>query len=128
MRQGNLRTLHRLLGVNIPLTVAGIGLALTLGGTLLGLLVDPKAITGAPAWLKPTKFAFSFPLSAFPLVGLLGFARGLPWLVRLVAGLPALGVVIEMTCIGVQAARGTTSHYNEATPFDALLWGAMGQM
>ena len=27
--------------------------------TLVGLAVDPRAITGAPAWLKPAKFAIS---------------------------------------------------------------------
>jgi hypothetical protein len=122
------RTLRRLLGVNIPLTVVGLGLVLALGGTLIGLLVDPRAITGAPAWLKPAKFALSFALYAFTLIWLLGFVRGHPWLVRIVAGLTALGVVIEMACIGVQAARGTTSHYNEATPFDAQLWGLMGKL
>src|SRR3954454_18165879 len=122
------RTLRRLLGVNIPLTVVGLGLVLALGGTLIGLLVDPRVITGAPAWLKPAKFALSFALYAFTLIWLLGFVRGHPWLVRIVAGLTALGVVIEMACIGVQAAPGTTSHYNEATPFDAQLWSLMGKL
>ena len=114
--------LRRLLGVNIPLTVAGVGLTVTFGGTLIGLLVDLRAITGAPAWLKPAKFALSFALYAFTLTWLLGHVRGHPWLVRAIAGLTALGLVVEMACIGVQAARGTTSHYNEATPFDDLLW------
>jgi hypothetical protein len=120
--------LRRLLGVNIPLTIAGLGLVLTLGGTLIGLVVDPRAITGAPTWLKPAKFALSFALYAFTLTWLLGYVRGHPRIVRLVGGLTALGLVIEMACIGVQAARGTTSHYNEATPFDALVWGLMGQL
>jgi len=26
---------------------------------LIGLLLDPRVITGAPAWLKPMKFAIS---------------------------------------------------------------------
>ena len=120
--------LRRSLGINIPLTIAGIGLVLTLGGTLIGLLVDPRVITGAPGWLKPAKFAISFAIYAFTLTWLLGFVRGHPWLVRLAGGLTALGLVVEMACIGVQAARGTTSHYNEATPFDALVWTLMGQL
>ncbi len=120
--------LRRSLGVNIPLTIAGVGLVLTRGGTLIGLLVDPRAITGAPAWLKPAKFALSFALYAFTLTWLLGHVRGHPWLVRIVAALTALGLAVEMACIGVQAARGTTSHYNEATPFDAQLWSLMGML
>src|SRR5688500_12169126 len=121
-------TLSRSFGVNIPLTVVGVGLVLACGGTLIGLPVDPRAATGAPAWLKPAKFAISFALYAFTLLWLLGFVRGHPWLVRTVAGLTALAVAIEITAIGVQAARGTTSHFNVATPFDALLWGMMANM
>ena len=117
--------LRRSLGVNIPLTVAGVGLLLTLGGTLIGLLVDPRAITGAPAWLKPAKFALSFAIYALTLTWLLGFVHGHPWLVRVVGSLTALGLLVEMACIGVQAARGTTSHYNMATPFDDLIWTLM---
>lgn len=120
--------LRRSLGVNIPLTITGVGLVLTLGGTLIGLLVDPRVITGVPGWLKPAKFAISFALYSFTLIWLLGYVRGHPWLVRLVAGATSLGLVVEMACIGLQAARGTTSHYNEATPLDALLWSLMGNM
>jgi hypothetical protein len=61
-------TLSRSFGVNIPLTVVGVGLVLAFGGTLIGLLVDPRAVTGAPAWLKPAKFAISFALYAFTLI------------------------------------------------------------
>jgi hypothetical protein len=120
--------LRRLLGVNIPLTIVGVGLLLTFVGTLIGLIIDPRVITGAPAWLKPAKFAISFMIYAFTLIWLLGFVHGHPWLVRIVASLTALGVAIEMICIATQAVRGTTSHYNEATPFDALVWGVMGQL
>src|SRR3954464_15313040 len=120
MRQVIRLTLRRLIGVNVPLTIVGVGLVVALGGMLLGLLIDPRVITGAPAWLKPAKFAVSFALYAFTLIWLLGSVRDHPRLVRVVAGLTALGLVVEMACIGVQAARGTTSHYNEATPLDAL--------
>ena len=68
---------------------------------LLGVLVDPRVITGAPAWLKPAKFALSFGIYSFTLIWLLSFVRGRPRLVRVVAGLTALGVVIEMAAIAV---------------------------
>ena len=32
---------------------------LTLGANLAGLVFDHRLITGAPAWLKPAKFALS---------------------------------------------------------------------
>ena len=34
-------------------------MVVVLAGALVGLLVDPTIITGAPAWLKPAKFAVS---------------------------------------------------------------------
>ena len=118
----------RAFAIDRLLTLTGLALLVVLAGTLIGLVVDPRAITGVPAWLKPAKFAISFALYAFTLIWLLGFVRGHPRLVRLVAGLTALGLAVEMACIGVQAARGTTSHYNEATPFDDLMWTLMSQM
>lgn len=121
-------TLRRFLGVNIPLTIVGVGLLLTCIGTLIGLIIDPKVIMGAPGWLKPTKFSIAFAIYSLTLIWLLSFVRNHPWLVRIVAGLTALGVVVEMACIATQAARGTTSHYNVATPFDQFIWDTMGRM
>ena len=120
--------LDRAFAIDRLLTLTGLALLATLAATLVGLVVDPRAITGVPAWLKPAKFALSFGIYAFTLIWLLGFVRGRPRLVRVVAGLTALGLVIEMVAIAVQAARGTTSHYNEATPFDNLLWTLMSSM
>jgi hypothetical protein len=34
----------------------------------------------------------------------------------------------EMVLIGMQAARGTTSHYNVATAFDGAVFDWMGRM
>ena len=42
-----------------PLTGAGLLLLAALAVSLVGLWVDPRTITGAPAWLKPAKFAIS---------------------------------------------------------------------
>ena len=39
------------------------------GASIVGILVDPRVITGVPAWLKPFKFAISTWFSAgFSLV------------------------------------------------------------
>jgi hypothetical protein len=37
-------------------------------------------------------------------------------------------MIIESACILLQAARGTTSHYNVATDFDAFIFQTMGAM
>jgi len=38
----------------------------------------------------------------------------------------AIVLILEITIINVQAARGTTSHFNVSTPLDASLFGIMG--
>ena len=51
--------LKRLWRTDAPLTVTGILMLPALAMAAVGLLVDPRLVTGAPAWLKPAKFALS---------------------------------------------------------------------
>src|SRR5439155_5237018 len=112
--------------INSALTIVGGLMLATLGGTLIGLLVDPQVITGAPAWLKPTKFAISTAIYAFTLVWLLGFVRGHARLVGLIGNISAVALTIEVAIICLQVLRGTTSHFNASTPLDSALFGIMG--
>jgi hypothetical protein len=91
----------------------------------------PREILGAPAWMKPAKFAASIALTAPALAWILGEMRARldprrwRWLDRagvLIAGLAAL----ELAAITVQAARGVPSHFNYATRFDAAVFETMG--
>lgn len=107
------------------LTATGFVMLLVLGATLAGLVLDPRVITGAPAWLKPAKFAISISIYCFTLVWLLGFVRGHARLVRLVAWVTAGGLSAEMALIALQVVRGTTSHFNERSGFDFAVWSAM---
>ncbi|MFD1470634.1 hypothetical protein ACFQ48_20580 [Hymenobacter caeli] len=119
-----LRALHR---ANPALSYTGwlnVGLAAL---ATAGLLLDHRFVTGAPVWLKPLKFSLSVTAYAWTLGWLLadlpGAAqRGVRWLS---AGV-ALSMAVEQAVIFGQAGRGTTSHYNVATAFDALLFGLMG--
>jgi hypothetical protein len=93
--------------------------------TTVGVFADGRILLGAPVWLKPWKFAVSFALYGFTLAWMLSV---LPRRSRLAewAGVFIVGVaVVEVTIIVVQAGRGTTSHYNQATAFDGMLWSAM---
>ncbi len=117
--------LDRAFAVDRLLTVVGLAVLAVLAATLVGLVVDPRVITGAPAWLKPAKFALSFGIYSFTFLWLLGFVRGHPRLVRLAAVVTAVGVIGEMAIIGAQVLRGTTSHFNVGTPLDAFLWQQM---
>lgn len=118
--------LRRAWATNRPLTFVGVFMLLVLAGMLVGLLVDPRVITGAPAWLKPAKFAVSISIYCFTLLWLLSFVRGRRRVVAMVSGVVAVGLAVEEVIIGGQALRGTTSHFNVGTSLDGVLWGVMG--
>ncbi len=99
---------------------------MVLAGATVGLVVDPTIITGVPAWLKPAKFAASITIYAVTLAWFFTFLPDWPRLRRIIGWGTALTMVIEMAIIGSQAWRGTTSHFNVATPYDATLWKIMG--
>lgn len=118
--------LRRALAIDRLLTLVGLASLVTLAGTLVGLVVDQRVITGAPAWLKPAKFAISISIYSFTLLWLLSFVRGRRRLVTLAAAGIASSLAVELAIIVVQVARGTTSHFNVGTPLDSALWGLMG--
>jgi hypothetical protein len=118
--------LRRAFSINQPLTILGGVMLLVFLAALGGVLLDHQVITGAPAWLKPAKFAISISVYCFTFVWLLGFVENRPRLVRLVSNVTVIGFIVEMIAIVVQAARGTTSHFNISTPFNAVLWTMMG--
>jgi len=118
--------LHQAFTINRPMTILGGAMLLVLLAALGGVLLDHRVITGAPAWLKPAKFAISISVYCFTFVWLLGFVENRPRLVRFVANVTVISFIVEMIAIIVQAARGTTSHFNVSTPFNSLLWMTMG--
>jgi hypothetical protein len=92
----------------------------------LGLLLDPTVITGAPAWLKPLKFAVSTATYALTLAWVFTYLPDWPRTRRIVGAGTAAAFVLEVAMIAGQAWRGTTSHFNVATPFDTAVFAAMG--
>lgn len=120
------QTFARMAAINRPLTLTVIMMLATLAGAVVGLIVDPRVITGAPAWLKPFKFALSISIYSATFIWLLSFVQGHRRVVRFVAWVTAGGLLIEMVVIAMQVVRGTTSHFNVSTPFDTTVWGIMG--
>jgi len=118
--------LHRAWCANRPLTILGVAMILVFLAALAGILLDHRVITGAPAWLKPAKFAVSVSVYCFTFVWLLGFVESRPRLARFAANVTVVSFVVEMAVILTQAARGTTSHFNMTTPLNAFLWLTMG--
>jgi len=92
-------------------------------------LLDQRTVMGLNAWVKPMKFAASIGLYLWTVAWLLGELRGAPrWGRAAVRWATAVAMTAEMALIGTQAARGTTSHYNIATAFDAAVFDWMGRM
>jgi hypothetical protein len=108
------------------LTAIGLAMLVILAGTLLGLAVDPRVVTGAPVWLKPAKFAVSIAIYSLTLAWIFGLIPEWTRTRRLVGWTTAIVLVLEMAIIGLQAFRGTTSHFNVSTPFDAVAFAVMG--
>jgi hypothetical protein len=97
-----------------------------LAATVVGLAVDPRVIQGAPAWLKPAKFAVSIAIYTFTLAWIFTLLPDWVQTRRIVGWTTAMTLVLELVVIDLQAWRGTTSHFNLGTVFDGVLWGVMG--
>ena len=126
--QGNrLRTtLARLWAGSPVLTAAGLLMTGVLAASLIGLLVDPRVITGAPAWLKPAKFAVSTAIYMLTLAWIFTHIPEWSRIRRIVGWMTALVLVLEVAISDTQAWRGTTSHFNVATTLDRTLFAIMG--
>jgi hypothetical protein len=96
------------------------------GASLVGMLVDPRIITGAPAWLKPFKFAVSTAIYSLTLAWIFGWLPDWPRVRRVVGWTTAIIFVLEVAIIDTQAWRGTTSHFNVSTKLNAVLFFIMG--
>jgi hypothetical protein len=108
------------------LTGASALMLAALGAAFIGLAVDPRVITGMPAWMKPAKFAVSTGVFMLTLAWIFTYLPA--WRkTRLMAGRGTAAIlVLEVAIIYIQAWRGTTSHFNAATPLDIALFSVMG--
>ena len=97
-----------------------------IGAASVGLLVDHRTITGAPAWLKPLKFAISVSIYSATLAWMIGFLPKEARITRVLSWIIAATVGMEMVIIPLQAFRGVTSHFNHATLLDTVLYAVMG--
>jgi hypothetical protein len=94
--------------------------------SLVGVLVDPRIITGARAWLKPFKFAVSTALYSLTLAWIFTWLSDWPRVRRVVGWTTAVVFVLEVALIDTQAWRGSASHFNVSTPLNAAVFFVMG--
>ena len=96
---------------------------------------DTRQILGLNPWIKPMKFMISITIFLWTVAWFMpdtvpprpvvsGFSRidkrqVVRWTI-------ASSMVIEIVMIVLQAARGTTSHFNVRSNFDGIVFGIMG--
>lgn len=93
---------------------------------LVAMCFDTRQITGVNAWLKPAKFGVSSAVTCLTLAQFAGYLRDWPRTRTWAARIFAVSIAIEIVVINLQAARGTTSHFNVSTPFNKAAFMTMG--
>ncbi|MFC5380354.1 hypothetical protein [Aquipuribacter nitratireducens] len=107
------------------LLVCATGLVLAGAGVAhLGVqAVDGGAWSGPVSWRKPVVFGLSLGILLVTVGVVLRWVSGS--VRRWVAGLLAVGSVVEYVGIASQRWRGVPSHFNEATAYDSAVFGVM---
>jgi len=94
--------------------------------SLLLSIGDTRLILGINPWIKPMKFLISITIFLWTVGWLMPETEPKPLPRHIVRWTIAAAMTVEILCILMQSARGTTSHFNHATPFDAAVFGIMG--
>ena len=104
----------------------GALMVLTLVVVTLLSIGDQRLILGINPWVKPMKFLISITIFLWTIAWFMPETE--PDLVRraLVRWTVAGAMLLEISLICMQAARGTTSHFNATSPFDLLVFNVMG--
>ncbi|MBO0800164.1 MAG: hypothetical protein J2P31_15190, partial [Blastocatellia bacterium] len=95
----------------------------------LMLLISPfdqRTVMGINPWIKPMKFAISIAIYALTMAWILGELPVREEVKRRISRILAGTLVIEIALITMQAARGVTSHFNNTTVFDQVVFATMG--
>jgi hypothetical protein len=117
-----LARLHR------PLLVAGAAHLIGVAVALILMAVDGRQILGINPWIKPAKFLLSIGIYLVTFAWMVPRVRGYARSRQAIAWGVLIAMTAEMVLIALQAARGTTSHFNVQSPFDAAVFQTMGIM
>ncbi|KAB1112459.1 hypothetical protein O7630_12820 [Micromonospora sp. WMMD718] len=117
---------NRAAGWHRPLMLLVSAMAVLTVVAAVGVVADPRVLTGAPIWLKPLKFAISFVLYGVTLAWMLSLLPRRSRAAERAATVIVAMSVLEMVVIVGQVLRGTTSHFNGTTTLNAVLFDVMG--
>ncbi len=105
-----------------PLTSMVVVSLLSLIFSFAGLCIDHRHISGELAWIKPCKFGISIALYGASLIWMEQYLTSGKKFFHMTTKGALIGAILELGAIITQVLRGTTSHFNDATPIDATLW------
>lgn len=111
-----------------PLMLAGFGFVILFLVLAVLSLFDSQQILGINRWIKPMKFAIATAIFLWTVAVFLYYLRGYEKSSQIISRGVIAMMVGEIILIIMQAARGTTSHFNNKTVFDGAVFSAMGLM
>lgn len=115
-------------GLNLrnPLIATGV-LYLFLSMVMLVLIqIDNAEILGVNRWVKPFKFMVSGFVFNWTITYILTFFEWKPKNKKVFEWVLAMSMLLELSIIVLQPLRMQTSHYNNGTPIDGILFAFMG--
>jgi hypothetical protein len=91
-------------------------------------VVDRGPWEGPLSWRKPIVFGLSFGIALATLSWVMTFIRPRRLWGWVLIGVFSVASVLEVALITMQTWRGVASHFNEDTPFDGMVFSAMGML
>ena len=111
-----------------PLLVTGLAHIAALVPALAAMAIDDRLILGINPWIKPVKFLVSVGIYLITFAWMVPRVEGHARAKSVIAWGVLIAMVTEIVLIVMQAARGTTSHFNVTTVFDIGVFNVMGLM
>lgn len=109
-----------------PLLIAAALFAFSTVVFIVVAFADDTQILGINRWFKPIKFFQSAAIFTGTVAIYLYFLEGSGVSKKIIAWGVIAAMAIELALITMQAARGTTSHFNTSNPFDGAIFSVMG--
>jgi hypothetical protein len=121
----SLTTVRRAFDWHRPLMVVAALMVVCTLVCIGGVIVDPRQILGAPAWLKPLKFSLSILIYVVTWAWLIAHLPRWRRITHPLGTVIAVAVSVEQVAIIWAAASGTTSHFNVSDPLHTVVWATM---
>lgn len=106
----------------------GLLMATCLAASVIAFPFDDRLILGVNPWIKPAKFEVSLLIFFWTLAWFMADARARGGTRAFIRWTPPIVMSAEIVLIVLQAARGTTSHFNHTSALNETIFSIMGVM